>query len=139
MKVFLGGTCDESEWRERLIPRLTTDVKWFNPVMPDKTPVCMAEQLRQRKTCDYILYLITPKMTGVYSIAEVVDDSNKQPEKTLFCVLPEDEGWEFTTQQLKSLETVQKLIVRNGGVYFESIHAIAVYLNYTEKHSKTKG
>ena len=32
MKVFLGGTCAESKWREKLIPLLQCD--YFNPVVP---------------------------------------------------------------------------------------------------------
>ena len=88
IKVFLGGTCNESKWREMLISRLKID--YFNPVVDDWTPECMEEELKQRKLCDYVLYVITPLMTGVYSIAEVIDDSNKQPEKTIFCYLPVD-------------------------------------------------
>ena len=41
----------------------------------------MEEEIKQRAECDFCLYVITPKMTGVYSIAEVVDDSNKRPEQ----------------------------------------------------------
>lgn len=68
-KVFLGGTCNESEWRNYLIKLLTID--YFNPVVDDWTEECMAEERKQREICDYCLYTITPKMTGVYSIAEV--------------------------------------------------------------------
>ena len=88
-KVFLGGTCAESTWREELIPLLK--INYFNPVVEDWTPECMEEELRQRDTCDYCLYVITPRMLGVYSIAEVIDDSNKRPKKTIFAVI-EPEG-----------------------------------------------
>jgi GH15 family glucan-1,4-alpha-glucosidase len=56
----------------------------------------MAEELRQRETCDICLYVITPKMTGVYSIAEVIDDSNKRPNKTVLVRLRTDENDRFT-------------------------------------------
>lgn len=75
-KVFLGGTCNESTWRDELIKKLKID--YFNPVVDDWTEECYKEELRQREICDYCLYVITPRMTGVYSIAEVIDDSNKQ-------------------------------------------------------------
>ena len=68
-KVFLGGTCNESNWRDILIKNLTID--YFNPVVEDWTPECQEEEIKQRKTCNFVLYCITPKMTGVYSIAEV--------------------------------------------------------------------
>ena len=87
-KVFLGGTCNESTWRDKLIKMLEID--YFNPVVDDWTEECYQEELRQREICDYCLYVITPRMTGVYSIAEVVDDSNKRPEKTIFCLLEYD-------------------------------------------------
>lgn len=53
--------------------------------------------------------MITPRMTGVYSIAEVIDDSNKRPEKTIFCIqndINNKERLEFSKDQLKSLNKV---------------------------------
>jgi len=32
-RVFLGGTCNNSKWRDVLIPRLKID--YFNPVVDD--------------------------------------------------------------------------------------------------------
>lgn len=126
--VFLGGTCNNSTWRDSLIKNLTID--YFNPVVKDWTPECMEEELRQRKTCDYCLYVITPKMTGVYSIAEVVDDSNKRPSKTIFCYLTTDEEEHiFESHQIKSLEQVGKMIKENGGQFFKSLKEVSNFLN----------
>lgn len=127
MKVFLGGTCNESNWREFLIGRL--EIEYFNPVVKDWTLECMEEELKQRKLCDYVLYFITPKMTGVYSIAEVIDDSNKQPEKTIFGYFECDDGEFFSMRQRKSLDTVGAMVVRNGGKFIKDINKIANYLN----------
>ena len=69
MKVFLGGTCNESAWREELIPMLKID--YFNPVVDDWNEEAYKNELRERKICDLCLYTITPEMAGVYSIAEV--------------------------------------------------------------------
>jgi len=131
MKVFLGGTCNKSTWREHLINLLNID--YFNPVVDDWTPECMEEEIRQRESCDYCLYVITPKMTGVYSIAEVVDDSNKRPEKTIFCILCEDGRPVFTAGQLKSLQQVSKMVTTNGGESFMSLKDVAGYLNNKEE------
>ena len=130
-KVFLGGTCNDSTWRENLIAKLK--IEYFNPVVKDWTPECQEEELRQREACDFCLYVLTPKMTGVYSIAEAVDDSNKRPEKTVFCFLFTDSELEFTSHQLKSLTQVGKMINANGGVWCSSLDAVAIYLNNTEK------
>jgi hypothetical protein len=126
-KVFLGGTCNESTWRDELIPMLKID--YFNPVVDDWTPECQAEELRQRDLCEFCLYVITPRMTGVYAIAEVVDDSNKRPEKTVFCVLSIDGELAFTPGQMRSLDAVAKMVERNGSKAFRSLEAVAGYLN----------
>ena len=112
--MFLGWTCNESTWRDKLISLLKID--YFNPVVDDWTEECMIEVRRQRLICDYVLYVITPLMTGVYSIAEVVDDSNKRPKSTIFCFLEEDykkslneNGYllkKFDYGQIKSLNQV---------------------------------
>jgi hypothetical protein len=132
MKVFLGGTCNESTWRKKLIPLL--QIEYFNPVVKDWTPECQAEEIKQRETCDIVLYCITPKMTGVYSIAEVVDDSNKRPEKTVLVVCENDLKDGFSKHQLKSLNSVGKLVENNGGIFFnieylDNMRDVANYLN----------
>lgn len=148
-KVFLGGTCNDSKWRDKLISIL--DIDYFNPVVDDWNEECYQEELRQREICDYCLYVITPRMTGVYSIAEVVDDSNKRPNKTLFCVLKSDIDYipnirwneesnkfvighdetkkQFDKGQMKSLDKVGQMVERNGGKYFDSLEGVASYLN----------
>jgi len=128
-KVFLGGTCNGSKWRNRIVHML--DIDYFNPVVDDWTEDCMDEELRQRDICDFCLYTITPLMTGVYSIAEVVDDSNKRPEKTVFVVLTSDGTFHetFSDGQIKSLKSVSRMVVKNGGKFFESLKSAAVWLN----------
>lgn len=142
-KVFLGGTCNDSDWRDKLISMLNID--YFNPVVDNWTEECYQEELRQREICDYCLYVITPRMTGVYSIAEVVDDSNKRPEKTIFCLLTIDTNPAlssalntqqhvfFTNSQLLSLDKVGIMVENNGGKYFDTLEDVANYLNNTIK------
>ncbi len=127
MKVFLGGTCNESTWRDQIISLLNID--YFNPVVNDWTPECMVEELKQREECELCLYVITPKMTGVYSIAEVIDDSNKRPSRTIFVRLFKDGNETFTTGQWKSLGAVAEMVERNGGVAFFDLEAAAYWIN----------
>ena len=129
MKVFLGGTCNESTWRDELIKHLTID--YFNPVVPDWTEECYKRELYEREHCDICLYCITPKMTGVYSIAEVIDDSNKRPEKTLFVFLPRDKDKMFDMGQIKSLKKVGVMVDKNGGKWIQDfrIKSIAAVVN----------
>lgn len=130
-KVFLGGTCNDSTWREKLITKL--QIEYFNPVVDDWTEDDYQEELKQRKSCDFCLYVITPMMTGVYSIFEVTEDSLKRPEKTIFCFLKEDNNTKFTEDQIKSLDKVGIGIKNNGGKYFKTLDEIAVYLNFKDK------
>lgn len=130
MKVFLGGTCNESTWRQELI--LLLEIGYFDPVVEDWDEKAYQNELRERKECDFCLYVLTPKMTGFYSIAEVVDDSNKRPERTVFCVLEEDNDMVFDVGQLKSLEAIKKMVKVNGGKVFLNLTDVADYLNEKE-------
>lgn len=128
-KVFLGGTCNESTWRNQMMIYLRDEgVGYFNPVVDDWTEDCMAREIQERQTCSFCLYTITPKMTGVYSIAEVVDDSNKRPEKTILVLLRDDHGSRFTEGQWKSLKAVAKMVHENGGQVFDHLKSAAVYI-----------
>lgn len=111
-------------------------IGYYNPVVDDWTPECMAEEIKQREECDFCLYVITPRMQGVYSIAEVVDDSNKRAEKTLFCVLEYDSHpndklnfIDFDEYEMKSLNQVKKMVEKNGSKIFSELKEVAEYLN----------
>lgn len=125
--VFLGGTCNHSKWRDELIDLI--DVSYFNPVVDDWNEEAQKEEFRQRNSCTFVLYVITPLMAGVYSIAEAVEDAIKRPKKTLFCILEKDDEKQFDTGQLKSLKMVEKMIASNGGTVFQSLQEIADFLN----------
>lgn len=127
MSIFLGGTCNNSQWREQIKPLLNKS--WFDPVVKDWTPECQAEEIRQRENCEYCLYVLTPRMTGVYSVAEVVDDSNKRPAKTIFVPLLTDEELTFNSAQWKSLQAVAAMVQKNGGKVFASLAEAAAFMN----------
>lgn len=126
--VFLGGTCNNSTWREdQVIPRLR--IIYFNPVVPDWNDEAYKRELEARESCDICLYVITPKISGFYAIAETIDDSNKRPEKTIFCFLEEDGKDKFDETQIKSLKAVGKMVEDNGGKWFETIDDAISYMN----------
>lgn len=129
MVIFLGGTCNESTWRDELIPMLEgAGIEYFNPVVDDWTPDFIAIENQIKSKQDTIeLYVITSQMTGVYSIAEAVQASNKKPEKTVFCVLEQgfDEG------QLRSLRGVSDLISGNGATTYDRLSDIVTLLSHS--------
>ena len=126
-KVFLGGTVNNSTWRDEMIPLLEID--YFNPVVEDWTEEAYKLELYEREHCDFCLYVLTPKLTGFYSIAEAADDSNKRPKKTIFCYLPEDEDKKFGKFQIKSMNAVGKMVKKNGGLWLDTVSDVVAYLN----------
>ena len=126
MRLFLGGTCNESKWREKLIPLLEKEgIKYFNPVVPDWTPECQRKEDQIEQMNDTVeLYVITSEMTGVFSIAEAVQASNRKPASCIFMVI--DDG--FTQGQIKSLNAVKKIIQGNCAFVAESLQSLMVYL-----------
>ena len=126
-KVFLGGTCHGSLWREELIPQLK--INYFNPIVDDWNHEAYERELKERQEADYCLYVINPKMIGCYAVAEVVDDSNKQPEKTILLIQQEYENQHFSKVQWKSLQAVIKLVSDNGVIVLNSLQAVVNYLN----------
>ena len=130
MKVFLGGTCAGWKWRDELQPLIKCD--YYNPIVKDWSEEDRLREVHERETSDYILYGITNGIKGVYSIAEVVDDSNKRPEKTLFLNLYEEDDRYFTKQMNHSLKAVENLLKANGVKVFsgfDGIKEVAEFLN----------
>ena len=124
-KVFLGGTCNQSLWRDSLIPKLSID--YFNPVVKEWNEVAKQRELDERANCDYCLYVITSKLAGVFSIAEVADDSNKRPKKTVFCF--SDFDGPFDKKLEKSLKAVGVMVEKNGGTWCKNLEEVEAYLN----------
>ena len=77
-RIFLGGTCPKwcgKQWRDELIPELDKrGISYFNPIVKDWTPDCIEiENTEKSEKCDCELYILTPAMKGVYSIAEITN------------------------------------------------------------------
>lgn len=112
-KVFLGGTWNNSKWRDTLIPLIQIDK--FNPIVENWTAECQEiEETEKEYNCDVHLYVITSEMSGVYSIAEVVDSVHNKTKKTILHVIPDG----FSKGQLMSLEVVVNLVKKRGGIAY---------------------
>lgn len=137
MKVFLGGTCAGWKWRDELQPLLKCE--YYNPIVKNWSESDRLHEVHERETSDYVLYGITNGIKGVYSIAEVVDDSNKRPEKTLFLNLYKENGKGFDPKMSHSLKATENLLKSNGVRVFNSIEDVAEFLNNQDKiHVLTK-
>lgn len=112
-KIFLGGTCAQTTWREDLISSLQVD--YFNPVVEDWTPECQAIEMSEKELhCNIHLYVITKEMQGVFSIAEAVQSSLTQGKITILHVIPDG----FEEFQIKSLKATIDLVIQNGGIAY---------------------
>lgn len=122
MKVFLGGTCAGWKWRNKLQPLLKCN--YYNPIVANWSEADRQREVHERETSDFVLYGITNGIKGVYSIAEVVDDSNKRPEKTIFLNLYRVDGSVDSVQMSHSLQAVENLLKENGVKVFSGENAI---------------
>ncbi len=136
MRVFLGGTVNDSTWRDYVMPKL--EIEYFNPVVPDWNEDAMSRELYERRHCDYCLYVLTPKMDGFYALAEVIDDSFKRPDRTVFCFLSEDGAREFNSQEVKSLNLFGKKVTQNGGIWLHSLDDVVAFLNSSRHASEAR-
>lgn len=115
LSVYMGGTCGDSDWREEL--KRIDGFDWFDPIVPVWDEEAYKNEVAHRKNDDILLYVVTPKMKGVYSIAEVIDDSNKRPSRVVFSFLEEDGDAKFEGHMLKSIEAVARMVQINGAAY----------------------
>lgn len=109
------------------MPKLKID--YFNPVVEIWDDEARLREDHEKEICDWLLFVITPMMAGVYSIAEVVDLSNKSPEKTVLCILDEDGGETWSECQKTSLNQVKKLVRANGAMVLNNLDEVETYLN----------
>lgn len=109
-KVFLGGTCAGTTWRDDIIKHLT--VPYFNPVVEDWTTECQAIEELEKRRCNVHLYVITHEMIGVFSIAEAIESTLSVGNETILQVIPRG----FGQPQLKSLQAVVDMVNKHGGV-----------------------
>ncbi len=128
--VFLGGTCNGSTWRDELIPKLDpARVSAFNPVVEDWNEQAQAEEDYHKENDDFTLYVLTPEMTGVYSVFEVAMDSCKRPGRVVACILEERDGKTFEGQVAKNMKKIKKDLVKNGTLVFDNLDQIAMFFN----------
>lgn len=127
-RIFLGGTVNGSTWREQFIALLRTK-NYFNPVVSDWTAQAQHIEEQEKSRCAYCIYVITPKMTGLFSVAELVDGSNKKPANTVGCFLKSDDESIFDEGQWRSITAIVKLLRQNGTLCFFSLEDLASFFN----------
>ncbi len=134
IKVFLGGTCDNSTWREELIKKLDlNNISVFNPIVKRWSHEDQIKEDMHKIEDDICLFVITPEGEGFYSFVEVTDYSNKNPNKTVFCVLYEANGEYFQEHEKKSIAKTIEIIKSNGVKVLNNLNEVANYINNYKK------
>lgn len=100
-KVFLGGTCGDSIWRDELEPQIE-NIDYFNPVVEGWDEAAQKEEDRQKALCNTHLYGFTKEQAGAYSFFEVAY-SLYQNKNVLLLILDIKDNKQFTT-------TIDKII-----------------------------
>lgn len=121
-KVFLGGTVDDS-WREEFLKMYSG--KYFNPIVPDWTPECVKIEDEEKAKSLMHLYVITPNMKGVYSIAEIMDSAMNHRGYTIVCILRSSGEKAFDARQFRSLTEVAHLAKKYGASTCDSLATAA--------------
>lgn len=134
MKVYLGGTSNSSSWRDYVIANL--QIEHFDPTAIAEQQDTHQQQQYERRHCDFLLHVITPKEVDFYSIAEAADDALKRPDRSIFCYLREDGGEEFDEKALQSLENVGWRVEKNGAIWLKSLDEVVAYLNAAKKQAE---
>lgn len=118
--IFLGGTCNESSWREKFISYWKNNksdnienIRLFNPVAEDLTEECRKREDEIKKNAKLNLFVITKEMTGAYSFVEATECSHNSK---VFLAIYDDSNF-FTQSQIKSFNAIGSIIEKNGGVY----------------------
>lgn len=123
--IFLGGTCNGSEWRSKFIDTWKKyienhkdlkdrKIELFNPIVEDWTPECQEKEDKVKSNACLNMFIITPEQKGAYSFAEAVECANSG-SKVFFAIY--DEHKQFDTDIIKSMDAIGVIIEKHGGIY----------------------
>ena len=133
MKVFLGGTCGTSTWRETLLKDLDESVDAYNPVVPNWSEEARELEKLHKENDDVVLFVITPETPGTYSISEITRYSITAPKRTMICVIPEANGKSFTPHEAKAWDKILKECKEDGSMICDTLENVAKTLNQMAK------
>lgn len=129
-RVFLGGTEGTSKWREELIPLLTVD--YFDPSKKTWYPDDCELIDHEKEICTDIVYVITPKQVGFYTIAELIESKyNDRGQHTTLVVLEEDDGVLWSPEQRLHVNLIKTLFKQSNKktTVLDNLPILAAFLN----------
>ncbi len=126
-KVFLGGTCNKSNWRDSFKEEL--NCLYFDPVVEDWTPADRVKEEREKLTSNIHLYVLTPESNNFYSIAELIASATNKEKKTVLVLLYSFNGMSWDTNDSRSMHAVSKLAESYGAYSFTNLSSAINLIN----------
>ena len=141
--IFLGGTTNKTTWRDTFIHYMSEKdpkIKCFNPVVENWTAQCIELENFVKMHSKYHVYVLTPRMRGAYSIAEMIDSVHDKTKKVYIYIYDEDiddDGnvikWDL--QMKNSLNVISNMIITHGGHVAKSLNELISMI--AEDHKST--
>lgn len=128
--VFLGGTCNESTWRDKLIDGLK--MAYFNPVVQDWKEDDKEKENQIKDSADFNLFVFTPKHTGYFSFVEAALLAVKSSSRTILCVLQDDDGVTFEEDTKRSIAAMVEALSKENIKVFDNLDDVRSFLNGKE-------
>lgn len=130
IKVFLGGTCNGSKWRENFVSTDKIEYFHYDETLPSPSQEVDQHQLLLNKSrpCHILLHVLTPMSIDPLNIAVLISDSIKQPKKTILIIVKEDRDYCFDVQAWMMLETIKEMVVSNGAKCLDSFKEAIEYI-----------
>lgn len=127
--IFLGGTTNKTTWRDdfiKLMKEVNPTIKPFNPVVDNWTQECVDLENFVKLHSRYHIYVLTPRMIGAYSIAEMIDSVHDRSKKVYIYIMEsdtDDDGNElrWDPRARNSLTVISNMVVSHGGIATSSI------------------
>lgn len=119
--IYVSGTRNpESRWREEFLDILNKKypaLTYFSPIVRQEewTQQAQIYENNEKKRCIVHFYCLSPLMTGVYTIAELVHDSCTIPGWTVALLIDDDNGHRFECGMYKSVARTLQLACRHNG------------------------
>ncbi len=116
------------DYRKELIPLLKC--KYFNPVVSDWNETAQEIEKKAKEDCQISLYVITPYMEGIFSIAEIMEDVLiRRINKTVVCILKDYYDTSFSDKNFRSLMAFKNLLLKYNCEVFDNLVDTAIAIN----------
>lgn len=130
LKVFLGGTCGKSDWREKIIKMFNDKVDYFNPIVDSWNRQAQEREDLHKAQDDIVLFVITPETDNTYSISEITSLAATDTNRLILCVLSKVNCNKFDKHTLQVWRKIVKDLKRKYRIsFYRNLKSVAKEIN----------